>query len=119
MPLDPRAKQLDDRERLRHMLQAAQDAVAFAQGRNRQDLDQDRMLFHALVHCVQVIGEAAARTSEDQRQRIPTLPWPKMVGMRHILVHSYFEIDADTVWRVVAEDFPVLIQQLQDALAHL
>ena len=119
MPLDPRAKQLDDRDRLRHMLEAAQDAVAFTQGRTRADLDRDRMLFHALVHCVQVIGEAAARTSEEQRQRIPMLPWPKMVGMRHILVHSYFEIDADTLWRVVAEDFPVLIQQLETALANL
>jgi uncharacterized protein with HEPN domain len=116
MPRDPRAKPIEDRDRLRHMLEAATDAVSFIQGRTRPDLDHDRMLLHALVHCVQVIGEAAARTSELQRQQFPNLPWPKMVGMRHILVHAYFEVDADAVWRVVAENLPELIRQLQLAL---
>ena len=117
MPPDPRAKVIQDRERLRHMLDAAQDAVEFVQGRKRAELDTDRMLLHALVHCVQVIGEAAARISEMQRQLLPGLPWPKMVGMRHILVHSYFEIDADAVWRVVTEQLPDLIRELKDALS--
>jgi uncharacterized protein with HEPN domain len=118
MPPDPRAKTLHDRERLKHMLDAARDAVAFVQGRKRVDLDTDRMLLHALVHCVQVIGEAAARVSEITRQLHPQLPWPKMVGMRHILIHAYFEIDADAVWRVVLENLPDLISELEQALAN-
>jgi len=118
MPPDPRAKTLHDRERLRHMLEAARDAVAFASGRNRADLDSDRMLLHALVHCVEVIGEAAARVSEITRQLHPILPWPKMVGMRHILIHAYFEIDADAVWRVVVEHLPDLIRELEEALSN-
>jgi len=118
MPPDPRAKLLHDRERLRHMLEAARDAVAFVQGRTRADLDRDRMLLHALVHCVQLIGEAAARVSEIQRQLLPGLPWAKMVGMRHILIHSYFEVDIDAVWRVVSEHLPDLIRERQEALSN-
>jgi uncharacterized protein with HEPN domain len=113
MPPDPRAKTLHDRERLRHMLEGARDAVAFAKRRNRVDLDNDRMLLHALVHCVEVIGEAAARVSEMTRQLHPSLPSPKMVGMRHILIHAYFEIDGDAVWRVVVEHLPDLIRNLR------
>jgi len=116
MPPDPRAKILHDQERLRHMLEAAKDAVAFAQGRSRADLDSDRMLSHAMVHCVQVIGEAGARVSQISRELYPRLPWAKMVGMRHILIHSYFEIDADAVWRVVTEQLPDLISELKEAL---
>jgi uncharacterized protein with HEPN domain len=98
------------------MLEAARDAVAFSEGRTRADLDSDRMLSHALVHCVQVIGEAASRVSQISRDLYPRLPWAKMVGMRHILIHSYFEIDADAVWRVVTEQLPELISELKQAL---
>jgi uncharacterized protein with HEPN domain len=50
------------------------------------------------------------------RERVPALPWPKMVGMRHILVHAYYDIDCDAVWRVVDENLPELIEALEAAL---
>jgi uncharacterized protein with HEPN domain len=105
-----------DRERLEHMLRAARDAVAIAEGHQRTDLDTDITLQHALVHCVQTIGEAAARISQPSRQAIPALPWTQIVGMRNILVHAYFNIDYDAVWRVVTEHVPELIAALDDAL---
>jgi uncharacterized protein with HEPN domain len=104
-----------DDERLQHMLQAARDALTYCAGRNRADLDDDSMLLRALVNCIQEIGEAAARTSEAGRARVPTLPWAKMVGMRNILVHAYFRIDGDAVWRVVQENLPELVRELEKA----
>jgi len=86
-----------DRERFEHILAAAKDAISYVKGCSRADLDTDSKLLHALVHCVQVIGEAAARTTDEGRARVPALPWPKMVGMRHILVHAYYNIDRDAV----------------------
>jgi uncharacterized protein with HEPN domain len=74
-----------DRERLEHMLAAARDAVAMSQGRRRADLDTDIMLQHAPVRCVQIVGEAAARVSEEGRQRVPGLPWPRQrLGFHHV-----------------------------------
>jgi uncharacterized protein with HEPN domain len=107
-----------DRQRLEHMLQAAEDALAFVQDRTRADLDHDRILQHALVHCVQVIGEAAARTTELGRTQVPDLPWPKMVGMRHILVHDYFRVDYDALWRVVVEHLPGMVESLRIGLSR-
>ena len=74
------------------------------------------MLRRALIQCVQVIGEAAARRSEAGRLRVPELPWARVVGMRHILVHAYFNVDVDAVWRVVVEHIPPLIILLDRAL---
>lgn len=102
-------RETTDRDRLEHMLCAARDAVAISQGRQRSDLDHDVMLQHALVHCVQMIGEAASRVSEANRVRVATLPWTRIVGMRHILVHAYFNVDYDAVWRVVTEHIPAMI----------
>jgi len=100
------------------MLQGARDAIAIVATRHREEMDSDVLLQHALIHCVQVIGEAAARVSDEGRARAPALPWARMVGMRHILVHDYFKVDHDAVWRVVTEHLPQMIPLLEAALAN-
>jgi uncharacterized protein with HEPN domain len=107
---------VSDRERLEHMLAAARDAVTISKPRARPDLDNDILLQHALVRCVQIVGEAAARVSDEGRQRVPGLPWPRIVGMRHILVHAYYKVDLDAVWRVATEHIPQMVPLLDDAL---
>ena len=64
----------DDRVRLRHMLDAAREAHAFAQGRMRRDLDTGRMLALSLVRLIEIIGEAATRVSDTGRQSSPQIP---------------------------------------------
>jgi uncharacterized protein with HEPN domain len=106
----------DDKIRLRHMLDAAREASALARGRARKDLDSDRALALALVKCIEMAGEAAARLSPEGRALAPGLPWSEIVGMRNRLIHAYFEIDYDRVWDTVVVDLPPLIQALETAL---
>ena len=115
MPLDPATDPLGDRVRLQHMLEAARQARAFVTGRSRADLDTDAMLMHALNHAVQVIGEAASRVSEQGRVRVPGVPWPKVVGMRHRLVHGYWMVNLDLLWEVALRDLPPLVAALEAA----
>lgn len=98
------------------MLEAAQEALGFARGRSRADLDRDRMLVMALLKEVEVIGEAAARISEGTRAQHAGIPWPKIVGMRHRLVHVYFDVDLDRVWDTVSEDLPALVALLRPVI---
>ena len=74
--------QKDDQVRLRHMLDAAREAVHFAKGRARSDLDGDRMLSLALIKCLEIVGEAAANISNDGRGALPAIPWSSILGMR-------------------------------------
>ena len=57
----------EDRVRLRHMVEAAECAGQFMTGRQRTDLDEDRMLLFALVHAIEILGEAASKISEETR----------------------------------------------------
>ena len=106
----------DDEVRLRHMLDAAREAVSFAQGRTRSDLDEDRQLVLALVKDIEIVGEAANQVSEPGRRRVPELPWERIVGMRNRLVHAYFDINLDIVWKTVSEDLPRLISLLEPVI---
>lgn len=100
------------------MLVAAKDAVFFAQNRSRQDLDSDRMFARAVLHAIMEIGEAAARTTLKGRAVAPLLPWGSIVQMRHILVHAYFNVNYDYVWRVIERDLGSLIDQLEEAVRN-
>ncbi len=98
------------------MLEAARQAMVFVDGRVRADLDSDHMLRRAVKDCIQEIGEAATRVSDAGRARVPGLPWKQIVGMRHRIVHVYYDIDADALWEVAVRDLPVLAQLLGTAL---
>ncbi|CAN5818339.1 hypothetical protein BH11PLA1_BH11PLA1_22970 [soil metagenome] len=117
MPRDPAKGGPNDRERMQHMLDAALDVRAYVTARTRADLDHHSMLRRALVNALQVVGEAAARVSDEGRSRVPALPWGQIVATRHILVHVYWGIDADQIWNMAVEDVPALIGALEAAFA--
>ncbi len=103
----------DDAVRLQHMLDAAREASEFAQGRTRVDLNGDRKLVLALVKDIEIIGEAAYQISQTVQEQLPGIPWDDIIGMRHRLVHAYFDINLDIVWRTVRDDLPPLIAELE------
>lgn len=115
MQPDPTKNLIADRIRAQHMLEAAQQALLFTNNRVRTDLDTDPMFARALAHAVQEIGEAASKVSEQGRGRIPDVPWIKIVGMRHRLVHGYRDIDFNLLWTVAVRDLPPLVRALSDA----
>ncbi|MBN2377329.1 MAG: DUF86 domain-containing protein [Sedimentisphaerales bacterium] len=106
----------DDSVRIRHIVDAAQEAVEFVEGRRREELDSNRMLNLSLVRLLEIIGEAARGISEEFRQEHAELPWKKMVGMRDRLIHGYYDINLDVVWETVQEDLPDLIVWLSGIL---
>lgn len=105
--------QEDDVIRFRHMLDAALEAVEFVRGRTRADLNGDRQLVLALVKDVEILGEAAYQVTPDTRDQTPGIPWDDMIGMRHRLVHAYFDIDLDILWKTAQDDLPRLIAELK------
>lgn len=92
---------LDDPTRLRHMRNAAKDALAFVTGKQRSDLDGNRQLMLALVKCIEIVGEAASATTDETKVTAPDVPWPQIRGMRNRLIHAYYEIDLDVLWDTV------------------
>jgi uncharacterized protein with HEPN domain len=95
------------------MIDAAEAIVGFIAGRKRGDLDSDRMLLFALVRAIEIIGEAASKVSAESRTTTPTVPWAQITAMRNRLVHAYFDIDHDVVWRTAIEEVPALLLQLR------
>ncbi|HEY4723641.1 MAG TPA: HepT-like ribonuclease domain-containing protein [Anaerolineales bacterium] len=109
--------QEDDLIRLRHMLDAAREATAFAKGRSRSDLDNDRMLLLSLTKDIEIIGEAASKLSQETHDTNSSIPWASIIAMRNRLIHAYFDIDPDRVWDTVKDDLPPLVAELEKIIA--
>jgi uncharacterized protein with HEPN domain len=106
----------EDLVRLRHIADALDLVRGFVEGRRREDLDRDQMLVFALVHALQIVGEAASKVTAETRGRHPEIPWPVVIGMRHRLVHAYFDINLDILWTTAIEAAPALLAQVKRVL---
>lgn len=104
----------NDDERLEDIRLAAEAAVRFTDARTREDLDTDDILTAALMHQITVIGEAAQSISIARRGAMPRIPWPQIAGMRNVIVHAYWRVDHQELWRTVQQDLPLLLRRLSE-----
>jgi uncharacterized protein with HEPN domain len=92
----------------------AADKIATKVAEGREGFDRDEYAQLALVHLVQIIGEAAARLSNEVVENHPEIPWRQIVAMRNRVVHGYFDVDLDVLWTVVDADVPKLAQAIRE-----
>jgi uncharacterized protein with HEPN domain len=93
----------EDKVRLCHMIEVSDSAVQFVAGRQRTDLDEDRMLLFAVVRAIEVLGEAAGKFSEETGASHTGIPWRAIIGMRNRLIHAYLEINTEIVWQTATQ----------------
>jgi len=105
----------DDRARLQDILEAVELIEKYA-AQGRAKFEEDELIQTWIVHHMLLLGEAASGLSPDFRHRHTEKIWKEAIGRRNILIHQYFEIALDLVWRVVEQDLPVLKKTVQDIL---
>ena len=101
---------------LRQILVHSREAVEFLENKDRDQLDQDRVLNLALTRLIEIIGETARRVPIDIQTSHPELPWQQMIGARNRLIHGYDNVDFDILWVIIKQDLPILISQLERIL---
>jgi uncharacterized protein with HEPN domain len=94
------------------ILHACEKVGRFTIGMSQADFQQDERTFDAVVRNLEVIGEAAKHVPEQVRQRMPGIEWRKVAGLRDVLSHAYFGIDADILWDIISNK----LKSLEDAI---
>ena len=101
---------------LRHMRDHAREAISILGTTPRDRLSESRVLQLALLHLVEIAGEAAPRVSPETRAKLGALPWSDIVGMRNRIIHGYDTVKITMLWDTVTEDLPVLVDALDQFL---
>ena len=103
----------DDVVFVRHMLDAAQEAINISKAINRSDLAPMGLETLALTRLLEIIGEAARRLSPRFRELHPEIEWKLIVGTRDRLIHGYDRVDLDRLWSICTKDLPDLVVKLK------
>jgi len=110
----------DDRQRLLDILESIENIGRYVHDENEPRIfAEDELLQVWVIHHLQIIGEAASRISEAFREKHSEVAWGGMIGMRHVLVHGYFETNTNIVWKAVERDLPVLKPQIESMLEEM
>lgn len=108
----------DDKTRIIHMIEAAQSAQEFIADKSFADLRENKQLAFAVIRALEILGEAAAQTSQELRDSYPDIQWRDIISMRNKLIHAYFDINYEIVWTAMKEDIPQLLSQLQKIIMN-
>lgn len=100
------------------MIEAIRRINTYMQGRTKEDLDGDTLLFYGIVKNIEIIGEAAYKLTNEFKEAHPHTPWRHIVGMRHILVHDYYRVSSEEVFNVYLNDLPDMMNALENYLAE-
>src|SRR5436305_2183698 len=88
----------------------------YATGMTASAFLADRMRCEAVCYCLVVVGEALNAVPRVLQNRVPEIPWARVIGMRNRIVHEYWHIDFATIFRVANRDAQRLADQIEELM---
>ncbi len=104
---------------LEHILQSLDRIEELLTRTSREEFERDWVVQDALIRELEIVGEAAGRITSDLARCHPEIPWKEITGLRHKLIHDYFAVDLEIVWRTATEEASGLRPLVERALARL
>ena len=99
------------------IIEAIDKIEQFTKAITFEDFKKDEKTIFAVIRALEVVGEAAKKIPVGARNRYKTIPWKQIAGMRDKLIHEYFGVNIQVIWKTIKEDIPLLkpiIKQMAD-----
>lgn len=103
----------DNKFYIQHILDAIKIIEGYLKNINYDDFLKDKLVQDGIIRELEIVGEAAKRLTEDFKNDYSKIPWKYVCGMRDKLIHDYFGVDLDEVWKTTTEDLKELKQELK------
>ncbi len=97
-----------DLDRLRHILEQIDTLEAIVPSLSFESFDKDKVRYYGLVKMTEIIGEAAYKLTDEFVESHTDVPWKVIRGMRHYLVHEYYQVSKEGLWDTLINDIPSL-----------
>lgn len=98
---------------LRDMLEACEKVMRYTEGLDFDTFVRNELVYDAVLRNLEVLGEAAKKVPDPVRARYPSVEWRAIAGLRDVLAHAYFALDDATLWDIVAQKVPALVEALR------
>ena len=87
-----------------HIAESIEKIENFSKGLSKEDFFKDEMRQSAIVRQIEIIGEASKNITGSFRNKYPNVPWKAIIGTRDKIIHHYFGVDLEAVWRILEKD---------------
>jgi uncharacterized protein with HEPN domain len=101
---------------LEDMLESMHRIIDYTEDISFKEFQDSNLILDAVVRNLEIIGEAANNIPESIKKKYPKLPWRQMIGLRNFVVHEYFGIDYENIWKIITDDLPDNIQDLKEII---
>jgi len=101
---------------LEDILESSKRIQQYIANMTYEEFSSNNMAVDAVIRNFEIIGEAAARISDDIKSVYPQVPWYEMKGMRNIVAHEYFSVDLKIVWKTAQQSIPVLMTMIKKVI---
>ena len=108
-----------DEARLQHIRDAIEEVESYVEGIDLAFFEKDSKTRFASIKQMEIVGEAVYHLTEELKEKYPEVEWKAIAGLRHILVHDYYEIQNDILWRIIQIHVPVFKQQILEIISEI
>ncbi|MBI5555312.1 MAG: DUF86 domain-containing protein [Elusimicrobia bacterium] len=91
---------------LQDIIEAIEKAEIFVKGMTYERFLKDEKTIYAVVRTLEIVGEAVKNIPQERRKKYSAIPWKDMAGMRDKLIHEYFGVKTELLWRAVKNELP-------------
>ena len=98
---------------LQDIIDSIEKIEEYTRGISFEEFSKNSEKIDAVVRNFEIIGEAARNISQEFIDQYPNIPREKMISMRNKILHEYFGVDTETVWKTITEDLPMLKKSLK------
>jgi len=113
------SRQREWRFYLDDMINFAEKVMSYTEGLGQADFIASGLTYDATLRNLELIGEAATHIPDDVRSEHPDIPWRMIIATRNKLIHGYLGIDDDTLWSIIRNDVPGLVEMLRGMRARI
>ncbi|MDR1678562.1 MAG: DUF86 domain-containing protein [Prevotellaceae bacterium] len=106
-------EQVRDKGRIEHILESIDNILEFTKDAGFEDFMKNKMLRFAVIKNLEIIGEASYKLTKEFRNAHPEIEWQIIVDLRHVLVHGYYQIKDEIVWKITQKDLEPLKKQIR------
>lgn len=97
---------------IEHILDSVNAIKKFSKNLNKSGLVSNRLKQSAIIREIEVIGEAVKNISKSLKDKHKEIEWKEIAGTRDKMIHHYFGVDPDIIWKIIKKDLPILKKQI-------
>lgn len=98
------------------ILDSTKAILDFTKGLSFEEFGNDRKTYSAVIREFEIIGEAVSKLPEEFKQIYPRIEWQDIKDFRNLLIHEYFGVDLEIVWKIIQDDLPLLLNAVNEML---